>query len=527
MRKYFLNIGLIIMTMMFLSCNKFGDINIDPTRPSSIQPQFQLVNSQLGFSGNLDVQVRISLIILMPMIQQATGPSACNVGALYIKNPTYTAFLWESEYTKGVLNMLDAIEHTKDNPSKTNLNAICRIMKVYTFARLTDLYGDIPYSEAGHGFTSGVSRPKYDSQKDIYNDFFKELSEASSQLDPSKDAVPQDVFYGGNINKWKKFANSLHLRLAMRLVKIDPEKAKTEVQAAYSAGIFTSNDDIAMTRHEDFVSTGSDWRGNGVSSAPMRSEVNIVRVTSTQVDLMKKTNDPRLSRITSNYLANGAKPFERVDITTQVREQVGIVGMKAGEYFYTSNASVPKITVATPSGTVTISNDYQTAQYSNFLLRFNAPFFHLTYAEVEFLLAEANIRWGLNLGGNADLHFQNGMRAAVKQLQYYPGGPNIPDSEINTFIENNPLVSGTEIQQINEQLYFALMFNAPEVYANWRRSGYPTLIPSLTAQSQTKEIPRRFEYPLSEKDQNAENVNKAIQAMGGTDDWTNRVWWDK
>jgi hypothetical protein len=531
MRRYFLNTGLFMLTIMFLSCNKFSDKNLDPTKPTSMDPQFQLVYSQLRFSGDLDVQVRLSLIELMPMIQQATGPYACRYGGVYIKNPPYMAGLWEGDYPNTVVNIVDAVENTKNDPTKTNLNAICRIMKVYIFARLTDLYGDIPYSEAGRAYTGGISQPKFDKQKDIYDDFFKELSEASAQLDPTKDAVSREVIYNGDISKWKKFANSLHLRLAMRLVKVDPDKAKTEAQAAYSAGVFTSNDDIAMTRHEDFVNTTGDFRGNAVNSSSMRSEANVVRVTSTMVDLMKKTNDPRLTRITANYLAYNpaldANIFQRKDVTEQVRDKINIVGMTPGQYLY-SAWWVPAINIDVPGrGTVKLANDYQTSQYANFLLRFNAPFFHETYAEVEFLLAEATVRWGLNLGGTAQSHYEKGMRAAVEQLQLYPGAPAIPSSEIDTFIQNNLLQTGTEIQQINEQMYFALMFNAPEGYANWRRTGYPVLVPAITAESQTTAIPRRFEYPLSEKSQNAVNVNKAIQDMGGTDDWTNRVWWDK
>jgi len=153
--------------------------------------------------------------------------------------------LWELGYPNDVLNIVDAVARTSNNPAKTKLNAICRIMKVYIFARITDLYGDVPYSQAGDGFLTGVVRPAFDTQQAIYNNFFTELTAAVAELDASKDAVPQDIiYYHGDANAWKKFANSLHLRLAMRLSKVDPAKAQTEVMAAYSAGVFTSNSDI-------------------------------------------------------------------------------------------------------------------------------------------------------------------------------------------------------------------------------------------------------------------------------------------
>ncbi len=159
------------------------------------------------------------------------------------------SILWELNYPNEILNIADAVNRSKDDPKKQNLHNICRIMKVYVFARLTDLYGDIPYSEASAGYSKGIVHPKYDKQADIYDDFFKELTEASSALDPSKDQVAQDQFYKGDIAAWKKFANSLHLRLAMRLVKRDEEKAKAEAQKAFARGVFSRNEDVCKMTH--------------------------------------------------------------------------------------------------------------------------------------------------------------------------------------------------------------------------------------------------------------------------------------
>src|SRR5687768_11291330 len=120
---------------------------------------------------------------------------------------TETTFLpWNNTYNNDVVNIVDAVTRTSDDPKKSNMNAVCRIMKVYEFARLTDVYGDIPYTEAGKAYSDGITRPVFDTQEAIYTDFFKELAEASAQLDASKDAVTGDLFYQGNIGAWKKFA---------------------------------------------------------------------------------------------------------------------------------------------------------------------------------------------------------------------------------------------------------------------------------------------------------------------------------
>ena len=160
----------------------------------------------------------------------------------------------------------------------------------------------------------------------------------------------------------------------------------------------------------------------------------------------------------------------------------------------------------------------------------NAPFFHLTYAETEFMLADASLRLGLSLGATAEEHYKNGLRAACMQLTYYPGTVAITDQQINQFIADNALQPGKELEQINTQLWINYFLNGPEAYANLRRSGYPNLPSGYRidgySDGDTKVMPRRLEYPLSEKSLNTKAVDDAAQKMGGKDDWNNSVWWD-
>ncbi len=516
---------LVCWAIISTGCKKITDINTDPTQSTNMDPVRQVSQVQLRFSGELTVNERVGIILTMPLVQQIGGIWANRYGQMYIENKQYMYDLWEFTYPNDVLNIVDAVNRTDGDVTKTNLHAIARIMKVYVFARLTDLYGDIPYSDAGKAFSNGTVRPKYDTQKDIYTDFFKELTEAAAALDPSRDAITDDLFsYNGNILQWKKFANSLHLRLAMRLVKVDPEWAKKEVQAAFQAGVFTSVNDICMLSHMDIQNSYADIRGNSVSVALNQQEV-LPRANNTLIDVMKGTNDPRLNVLIRCYQDKPYQPFSRVDITDQVKAQVGITGVNRGSYIWDDWANSFAITIPAV-GPYTVSNNEQKAQLANFLVRNNAPFFHLTYAETEFLLAEANMRWGLTLGGSVNEHYANGITAAFKQLSFFPGGP-VLDNDVAGFIAGNPLQPGKEIDQINTQLWLALLLNGPEAYANWRRTGFPRLTPALTTESTTTTIPRRFEYPLSEHEQNANNIAGAIQALGGKDDWTGRVWWDK
>lgn len=521
----------IVLLLISTGCEKFsdfGNLNTDPTRSSSTDPANQLLFAQLWFSGDLGIQERTNSMMLMPMMQQFAGAYYAREGGMYIKNTERLYRIFANSYPNDVVNIVDAVERTTGVPEKVNLNAIARIMKVYTFARITDLYGDIPYSQAGKGFYNQITKPKYDTQEEIYNDFFKELKEASAQLDASKDKVPDEVFYNGDIMKWKKFANSLRIRLAMRLVKVNPEKARQEVTDAYNAdgGVFTANSDLCKTVHMDNQNTYADFRGNGASAA-MNRATSMPKVVNTFLNQLRSTGDPRLKIIVRVYRQNSPfRPFEREDITAQIAASpVGLTGSIAGRYVYEDVVGPLNITLANGASYSAVNNDIKAEINVNFA-RNNAPFLHLTYAEVELLLAEAAVRWGLNLGGDAEAHYRRGVQAAIQQLNLFQGIVPATASEITAFLDANPLTPGQELKQINTQLWIALMLNGPETYANWRRSGYPELIPSPNYESTITTIPRRFEYPLTEKDQNKENVEEAIRRLGA-DDWTKRVWWDK
>jgi hypothetical protein len=526
-----LTIMLLTVTMILVSCKKFndfGDMNTDPTKSSNLDPVNQLVLTQLRYSGELTINERTGIIMTMPLVQQIGGAYYTRYGFEYVKNRQYMSELWELGYPNDVLNIVDAADRSAKMPLKPNLNAMCRIMKVYIFDRITDLYGDIPYKEAGAGYISGVIRPTFDAQKNIYDDFFKELTEASAQLDASKDNVSADIFYQGNIASWKKFANSLRLRLAMRLSKVDPEKAKAQVLAAYAAGVFTSAADNCITHHADVQNSYADIRGNSVSVAINQyPDEGRPRVCNTLLDQMKSTNDPRLQYIARAYWVNPDKPSERLDVTDGVKAQVGIIGVGPGKYNYDDYLGAINVDLG-GGRVVQVPNNGQKVQLANWMITNDAPFFHITYAETELLLAEATQRWGLSLGANASTHFQNGVSAAMKQLAEFKGGPVLTDTQIQNFKTDNPLAPGNELKQIDTQLWVALLLNGPEAYANWRRTGFPVLAPAITAESTAATTPRRFEYPLTETEQNLTNINKAIALIpGGQDDWTARVWWDK
>lgn len=155
-----------------------------------------------------------------------------------------------------------------------------------------------------------------------------------------------------------------------------------------------------------------------------------------------------------------------------------------------------------------------------------APMFFQTYAEVEFMLAEAAERWGL-AGGNAEVHYNAGVRAAMKMLAIYGDAAVIDDAAIDAYLVANPFNAANALEQINTQYWAATFLNEYEAFANWRRTGFPNLTPTNYPGNETGgTIPRRLTYSTSEQSNNPDNYAAAI-ASQGPDILTTRVWWDK
>ena len=545
LKKYLLQLCLAAVILGIGSCNKFKDINMDPINPTSIDPLKQLIYAQMNFSGSRTVYLRSGMGIIFPLLQQMSGTNTGSSGARYTYSESVYSALWSSDFPNLITNLVDAVENSKDDADRTNLHAMCRIMKVIAFARLTDLYGDIPYSEAGKGYIDLNIYPKYDTQEDIYNDFFKELKESYAMLDAAKDQVPTEQYFHGDISKWKKLANSLRLRFAMRLVKVNPEKARTEAEAAVADGVMESNADVCFVKYEDVESSGTELRGNGLSVAMTST---IYRINTTFLNFLKPDNsadpvDPRLYGYTRSYYSqpsgSGNKMFLRPDITKEVdayyaalpgnNAYSGVVGLDPGNTSIVNFPALSTISINVPGvGTKSITHQDQRRQIANYLTYWDAPFLIMTYSEVSLLLADAKVR-GWDVGANsAETLYQNGIRASIDQLQIFRDAPVL--SRVDEFVASKTLAPGNELEAINTELYLSLFLNPQESFANWRRSGYPELVPTGTPAG--RPMIRRFQYPLNEEDQNNGNVKEAVARItgvdgAGVDSFLNRVWWDK
>ena len=209
--------------MTSCSDNDLADLNTDKTKATLIDPNAQLTTAQLQVYGDFQIMDTYRNYITGFTQHFSGGWNVVNfAGSNNYDDTMYS--LWYRFYGVGIKNLVDGIYNSTDKP---NLNAALRIQRVYMMSILTDAYGDVPYSEAGLGYLEGKATPKYDRQEDIYNDFFTELEACVNQLGTGTDRITGDVTnLGGDIAAWKKFANSLRMRFAMRISDKNPAKAR-------------------------------------------------------------------------------------------------------------------------------------------------------------------------------------------------------------------------------------------------------------------------------------------------------------
>ena len=473
-------------------------MNVNPTQADQIDPAFKLTNIQVRISGERYENWRTNLIYSSVMIQHFATLPTYWAGDKYTYIGSYSAAMWDRYYPNISKNIEDLLLQTAEDPNAVNMNAITRIMRAFMYHRLTDLYGDIPYSEAGKGFIDGITQPKYDAQQEIYNDMLKELEEAAAALDAGGDTFGTgDVMYQGDVDQWRRFAYSMMLRLGMRLVKVDPGAGQTWVQKAISGGTMEGNDDIAYVPHDD----ADGWHnGNGaVFDADEHP-----RMSKFFVDWMLEHGDPRLE-VYGAIPEAGAPP----------------VGMPNGND--TQTIQEDPSWVPCDSGVTPCEMDVYMVPNPVIKGR-DDPMFFMTYAEVELLKAEAAVR-GWHAGDPAT-HYDNGVRAAMEYLAMYGSDAVISGEDIDAYLAANPYDPANAMEQINEQIWAATLLNEYEGYANWRRTGYPVLTPVDYPGNVTGgTIPRRLRYREQEAVSNPQNYNAAI-ARQGADELTTRVWWD-
>ena len=567
--------ALLVAGMTFTSCSDsyFEEVNTDDSKASSIAPSAQLTTALLQTYGDFGLMDTYRSYITGFTQHFAGGWNVTNYAGSVHADDDQMRLIWDKYYAVAIKNLVDAINNSEDKP---NINAALRIHRVYLMSVLTDTYGELPCKQAGLAYIKGITTPEYESQEDIYNFFFDELAACANQLATGTDLIGGDVTsLSGDAAAWRKYANSLRLRFAMRISGVNPTKAQQEFEKALAdeGGYIQSAADDAYIIYTDGPFTlyeGSrdlDFRVNALGEILYGQDPTSPSfVCSTFFNIMNDSNDPRLYRICRHYLNTKraeTKPDREwnVDVTDEVVAYIKKIGdveqpNNPGAAWYNDWVNAPANSdIPTLDKLVKL---YPDAGFdgSNFPARMMRPFLSIDFempdrpgalinsAEVEFLLAEAKLN-GWNVTGTVEDHFNAGVKASMQWLNthYLQADKKISDAEINTFVASQAAaLTANAKEAINTQAWILHMMNPAEAWANLRRSDYPVLMDrtklakfekDFTYDDVNLQTPTRLRYPILENDYNSKNYNAAIERIGTlndkgkyVDDWHHRLWWD-
>lgn len=548
MNKLFKSILSIVgMSMALMGCTgDFDDMNTDPNNPTpgSVDPKFQLIFIQARGIPYANQWQQIDQLMISTLCEYSAndGLSASD----YNIDSRYVDDIWNLSYTV-LTNANSLIRANESNPIHNNAVQMARIWKAYVMLRLTNCIGDIPYSEAANN----IDQPKYDTQKDIYYTIFGELADAANKLDAAtaNNIGTFDLIYGGDAAKWKKFANSIRLRMAVRISNVDAGKAKTEAEAAIAAGVFESDADAAfMTQGEDKFSQNPIYYHKGSSVLHMSTAYKRLVQGIGGIAWPTAADRDKNKNITENILAAKNAPAV-VDPRAPIHfEPAGVIEKPAtagmlGNWDATDPGHVASGVGAAMDNGQFVSDFSKIGPWYYETIDRKYPLFK--YSELCFLKAIA-IERGL-ISGNAKVAYEAGVTSNMSEF-------GIPAETITSYLasttpnyygttakyDNVTGTSNTAMDKILTQKYIAQFQECSfETWADHRQFHKPTLMPFASVSSsvfnmnpsdQANNTPnayaKRIYYPSSEYTVNETNVKEAEKRMGGNNSIQNNVWWD-
>ena len=478
---------LLLISFLALSVSCTDDItalNTDTKNPTSAKPEFLFTNAQKTLVDQM-VNASVNRNVFRMLVQQWTettypDESQYNLTTRPIPdahfNTLYRDVLRDFKESNMLLNKV-VTAGASEATIVANKKAIIEIMNAYTFSILVDSFGNVPYSEALD--IEGHPLPKYDDAQTIYKDLIAKLAAAQTALNTSEGSFGSaDLIYGGNVAKWKKFANTLRLRLAINMSDVDATYSSAQATAAINAGVMTSNSDDANLNY-----LGAQPNANPLFADLVASGRKDFVIADTFVDKLETLSDPRR-----------AKYFTFAPGTTTYRG--GIYGASNS---YTNFSTV-----------------------NNTLLAPTFPGTILAYSEQEFLLAEAAAR-GITAAGAPQVHYNNAITASMDSW-------GVASADAAAYLSANPY-NGTSTaawkKSIGEQAWIALYNRGFEAWNSWRRLDFPLLVVPATTYNDIKSVPTRLTYPAGEATINSTNVTAAAATVTGGDKLTSKIFWDK
>lgn len=483
---------LLIVSLTISGCKKLDDMNRDPTKPTTTEPQYLLTGAQKSAMDILYNGLQNGYIA-MHYAQFWSGNSRV-ADSQYLLDEGNNTALWNTLYSYSLHNLDAILELNKPKegqPGVGNQNAIAQIMRAWLFQVLADTYGNIPYTQTFQNETNIT--PKYDDPQAIYNSLLDTLQAQIGILDAAQTSYNTgDIIYKGDVESWRRLAHSLMLRMAIRMADASPEKAKQIIEAHYKQA-FTDNLQSAQFQY--------------VAAVPNRYPQNDVdrpiidfSISTTLMDYMVGLDDPRLPIY--------ARPSDAE------KKYIGLTyGLSTSDPSHKSDGFY-----ATPGKQI----------YSATM-----PGILMGYAEVEFILAEAAAR-GMNVGDDAATHYANGIKASMHYWRDL-SKTAIADTAIDNYIARVPYSAADWKNVIGTQKWLALY---PQGFQAWfertrlkfkKPGGQPLFIAPKSVnldQSVTEGVPYRLTYPIQEQTQNKANYDAAASAVGGDKKGT-KLWYNK
>jgi hypothetical protein len=502
----------IVLSFLFIlqGCTKnFADINTDPTRlthlaTDDLKGLFTNAEYMAMYSGEGSAEYQYAQGFVADLYAQYSAITATfDPTDRYNISQEWLQEQWIGTF-RAMAPLVNILKATS-TPETKAMNAIARIWKVWTIHRATDYYGPFPYTYIGYDSTV----IPYDKQKDIYYDLFKELTEAAEVLKENPDQPSYgsaDVIYGGDNFKWMKFANTLRLRLAIRISGVEPAKAKEEAEAAVQAGVLTDLSDDAY-----LLSSGVNYNGY-----LRQSGWNEFRMSETMESYLVGYQDPRLPKFW--------QPSVNTGVYKGVRNGMNVAEIVAPE-----------------------NDPDNTSQPSDYLLpqnEFSTPSTVMYAAEAYFLRAEGVLN-GWDMGLPAQDLYEKGIELSLRTwkitdaaaISAYINSSNVPSAPGGYF--SSPAVATVPIkfsadpavqrEQIGVQKWIALFPEGHEAWASFRQSHYPKLYPLIHSDNPDAPVGtfiKRVPFLNYDRDRNGPAVDAAEGLLGGPDKISTRLWWD-
>lgn len=468
-----------------LSCTKnFEELNIDPNRIDKVTPGSLLTPTIYGMSTYFTVRsydfTWQIMQVGLPNPSVALGTHRYDVTETAGNGTWNTCYRW----LRNIREMQEAAV-TYDQPM---YQAVAFTLQAYIMGILTDSFGDVPFSEALLA-EEGVNQPKFDTQEEIYTQLIANLEAANTIYSGTGIMEGEDLLYANDKAKWRKFNNSLLMRLLLRLSKRSEfdsyNRIKQIIDNPDGYPIFTSNAEAALVTITGNPPYNYAW-------ARRQDYVNFEAMSSFFVDLLNDLNDPRRPLFMT-------QATRLVDGTIQ---QVGYVGIPSA---HSGDASQFNYNPSTPNGNVMIYDNIGTPIKEVIM----------GYAEVEFIKAEVALHFGdLEAAKSA---YERAVTAAITQWN----GGAVPAN----YFENEAAAFDGTLEQIMTQKYLGLFFNDYQQWFEYRRTGFPVL-PTTEYMLHDGVMPTRFMYHNDVRRFNPQNYQTAAERIGG-DDVMTKVWWEK